>query len=105
MNEVLQLNIKRISERDYVLKDAQNAEDWPENELYSVVIDPEELTVEGTPEGIRWLYDYFEWAEDEFRLEGAQWMADDCRDWADALWEVLPDDPPGRQRAREVRLS
>jgi hypothetical protein len=101
MTKVLHLTFKRNDTRETIISDAQNADDWPDDELHEVVLDPGEITVEGTLKGMRWLYDYLEWAEDAYRLEDAKWDADECRDMADLVWEYLGPDPPERQRPRK----
>jgi hypothetical protein len=101
MTEVLQVTIPRKHYRKYVLDDAQNANDWPEDELHEVIVGPGELTIEGTPEAIRWLYDYMNWAADAFRLEGGEEYAKACEAIGRHLWEAISDDPPSRQRPKK----
>lgn len=103
MTDILTVTVENRMFRGDILKDAQNADDWPVNELHSVVLDPNKLTVEGTPEGIRWLYDWLTWADKSWRLEGQQWMAEDCNFLAEAMWKAIGEDPPERQRPREIR--
>jgi len=98
---VLHITFKRDPTRESVIHDAQNADDWPENSLHEVVVDPGEITVEGTPEGIRWLYDWLHWAKRAHRLEEAKMEADTCERMAEIIWEAVDGDLPDRQRTRK----
>ena len=100
---VLHITFKRNPIRKGVLRDAQNADDFPEGELHEVVVDPDEITVEGTPEGIRWLYDWLHWAKRSHRQEESIQHARVCEEMADGvIWEAVDGDLPDRQRARRM---
>lgn len=102
MTEPIQIDVNE-DYAEYVLDDAQDADEWPADELHLVTLDPGKTTIDATPTGIRWLYDYMEWAEDAYRLEGGEVYARACRTLADRLWEALPEDPPDKQYSRRVR--
>lgn len=102
MTTVLHLTFKRDQLRADIIADAQNDDGWEDGDLYEVVVDPDEITVEGTPEGIRWLYDWLEWVEDEHRMEGAYGYADVSSEMAETVWDVISPDPPERQRPRRI---
>jgi len=53
-----------VEPREFLRQLEAQADEWPDDELHLVTLDPGTPTVEGTPRGIRWLYDYMEWAED-----------------------------------------
>ena len=81
--------------------DAKNAADYPSDELHEVVLHPDKITVEGTPTGLRWLYDYLHYLKRAWRLEGEQTDADVAQSMAEVLYERL-DEMPDRQRPKEV---
>lgn len=99
---VHQVTFERDSITEQHMRDAQRADDWPGGELHEVVVDPSEITVEGTPEGIRWLYDYFGYLVRAWRQEGEQWDAGVAEEMADTLWEAVDGDFPERQRNRRI---
>ena len=72
MTQIYQIGFDRTTYTEQHIRDAQNADDWPEDELQTVEVEPDEITVEGTPEGMRWLYDYFHHLKRAWRLEGEQ---------------------------------
>lgn len=101
MTTVHQLTFERDSITEQHIRDAQNADDWPDGELHEVTLDPGEMTVEGTPEGVRWLYDYLRYLVDAWRQEGEQWDADVAEEMAEQVWESV-DDLPDQQRNRRI---
>jgi len=108
VSDIIQIGIGDLDDHqqyyaEYVLCDAEQADEWPDDELHLVTLDPGAPTVEGTPRGIRWLYDYMEWAEDAYKLEDGRAYARGCRAVADKAWSELPEDPPGRQYSKRVR--
>jgi len=46
---VEQVCFERTSWTEQHIRDAKNADDCPSDELHEVVLDPDEITVEGTP--------------------------------------------------------
>lgn len=96
------ITFKRGDIRENIMRDAKNADDWPAGRIHEVVVDPGEITVEGTPEGIRWLYDWLHWAKRAHRLEDARWEADECEAMAEIIWEAVDGDLPQRQRNRRI---
>lgn len=101
--EIHQITFDRDSLTEQHIRDAQNADDFPVEVLHEVVLDPTEITVEGTPEGIRWLYDYLHYLKREWRAEGEQWDADAAEDMAKSVWEQTDGELPDQQRNRRVR--
>jgi len=100
--EVLHITYKRDPIRHSIIQDAQNADDFPEGDLHEVVIDPDEITVEGTPEGIRWLYVWLHWAKRAHRQEELIQHAQVCEEMAEIIWEAVDGDLSDRQRARRM---
>lgn len=100
MTRVHHITFKRGDIKESVIEDAQRADDWPDSKLHGVVVHPDEITVEGTPDGIRWLFDWFNWAADAHRAEGGQWHGDVCESMANTIWEAVDGDLPDRQRPR-----
>lgn len=98
---VLQLTFERDSIREQHIRDAKNADDWPDDELHEVVLHPDEITIEGTLTGIRWLYDYLEHLKRAWRAEGEQWDADVAEEMATVLYDSV-DDLPERQRQKSI---
>jgi hypothetical protein len=99
---VEQVCFERTSWTEQHIRDAKNADDCPSDELHEVVLDPDEITVEGTPAGLRWLYDYLHYLKRAWRLEGEQTDADVAQSMAEVLYgsaDGLADD---RQRPKEV---
>jgi len=84
-----QLTIDRIGRYERIITDAQNADDWPTDGLHEVVLDPDEITIEGTPEGIRWLYDWLHWAKRAYRQEEALFDAGECQSLARAIYDAV----------------
>ena len=95
---IFHVSFKHGRIRETILDDAQRADEYPEDDVHHVKIEPGEITVEGTPEGIRWLYDYLEWAEDAWLLDREQYYADECRAMADIIWEAVDGDLPSPTR-------
>lgn len=100
--EIGQITFERDPMTSQHIRDAQNAEDWPEDELHVVVLNPDEITVEGTPVGLRWLYDYLWFLVRSWRAEGEQWDADVAEEMAESLWNQTGGDLPDQQRNRRV---
>lgn len=82
------------------IRDANSAEDKPDD--LSLTVEDAEITAEGSPETIRWLYDYLHWLKRAWRQEGEQWDADTAEEMAETLYEQVGDDLPDRQRSKEV---
>jgi len=101
MTEIYQINFDRTPMTEQHMRDAQNADDWPEGELHTVKIEPDKITVEGTPEGIRWVYDYLHYLKRAWRLEGEQTDADKAEEMAKTIWELTDGELPERQRPRQ----
>jgi len=99
---VYHITWKRESEKLRHIKDAQNADDWPEDQLHEVLLDHDEITVEGTPKGVRWLYDWLHWAKRSYRAEGLQHDADVAESMAETIWEGTDGDLVDRQRKRRM---
>jgi len=102
MTEVLQVTFNRHPLSEQHVRDTKNAQDFPADELHEVVVDPGEITVEGTPAGMRWFYDFMDHLVRAWRLEGEQWDADHAEDMADRVWEQFGDRLPDQQRAKKV---
>jgi len=100
MTVIHHITFKREVLRKQHIRDAQNADDWPEDELHEVLVDPDEITVEGTPEGIRWLYDMLHQLKRDWRQEGEQWDADVAEDMAETIWTAVDGELPDQQRPR-----
>jgi len=96
------ITFKRDSIRQQHITDAQNAEDWPAGEIHEVVVHPDEITIEGTPNGIRWLYDFLHHLKRAWRAEGEQWCADIAEDMARKIWDLTDGDLPDRQRTKQM---
>jgi hypothetical protein len=45
-SEVWHITFKRELLREQHIRDAQRVDDWPDNELHEVVVDPDEITVD-----------------------------------------------------------
>lgn len=101
---IIQVNIPKEGEREYWINDAMRADAWDKYDIHNVTLDPAEITIEGTPKAIRWLYDWMESAAKHWRLQGEVWEARCHKDMAEILWNALPEDPPERQKNREVEL-
>lgn len=99
---VLHITFKHEPIREQHIRDAQNATDWPGDELHEVVVNPDEITVEGTPTGIRWLYDFLDYLVRAWRQEGEQWDADVAEEMANTVWDAVDGDLPDQQRPRRV---
>lgn len=102
MTVIHHITFKREVLREQHIRDAQNADDWPEDELHEVLLDPDEITVEGTPEGIRWLYDILHQFKRDWRQEGEQWDADVAEDMAETIWTAVDGELPDQQRPRRL---
>jgi hypothetical protein len=99
---VQQIEFERTPWTEQHITDAKNADDWPGDELHEVVIDPDEITLEGTPEGFRWLYDYLHYLKRAWRMEGEQTDADVAESMAEVLYELVDDLPDERARPKQV---
>lgn len=102
MTSVRHITWKRDPMKYRRIQDAQNTDDWPDNHLHEVTVDPGEITVEGTPQGIRWLYDWLHWSKRAWRAEGEQYEADVSERMAETIWEAVDGDLPERQRNRRM---
>jgi hypothetical protein len=101
MTQIYQIGFDRTTYTEQHIRDAQNADDWPEDELQTVEVEPDEITVEGTPEGMRWLYDYFHHLKRAWRLEGEQTDAGVAEGMAKAIWRFTDGELPDQQRPRK----
>jgi len=101
-SEVLQVDFEQDPIYKQHLRDAKNAEDFPEDGFHSVVLEPGELTVEATPEAMRWFYDYLQHLIRAWRLEGEQWDARAASEMASKVWHEHGDHLPDQQRARQI---
>lgn len=101
-SNVLHITFKREPIREQHIRDAQRVDDWPGEELHEVVVDPDEITVEGTPEGIRWLYDMLHQLARDWKQEGEQWDADVAEEMARTVWDAVDGDLPDQQRTRRL---
>jgi len=102
MTEVLQHTFERDSLVEQHIRDAQRCNDWPGDELHEVVLDPDDITLEGTPEGFRWLYDYLHYLKRAWRMDGEQTDADVAESMAEVLYEFVDDMPDERARPKQV---
>lgn len=100
--EVLQVDFEQDPFYKQHLRDATNADDYPEDEMHKVVLEPGEMTVEATPEAMRWFYDYLQYLVRAWRLEGEQWDAEAASEMASKVWHEHGDDLPDQQRPRKV---
>lgn len=102
MTDIHQIGFERSPCTEQHIRDAQNADDWPNDELQTVDIEPDEITVEGTPKGIRWLYDFLHYLKRAWRLEGEQTDADVAESMAKTIWDLVDGDLPKQQRPRKI---
>lgn len=100
---IIQVNVENKPTYSHRIRDAKNYSEWDDYDIHTVILDPAEITIEGTPEAIRWLYDLMEEMKKEWRLEGEPANANMCQDIAEVLWDALGEDPPDRQRTRRLR--
>jgi hypothetical protein len=100
--EIQALSFERTPWTEQHIRDAKNADDWPEDELQEVTLEPDEITLEGTPEGFRWLYDYLHYLKRAWRMDGEQTDADVAEKMAEVLYEFVADMPDERQRPKQV---
>jgi len=104
MNQnIIQVNIERTEPRENRIRDAKNYDGWDDHDLHTVVLDPAEITIEGTPKAIRWLHDLMSEMMKDWRIEGEQWNADVCEYLAGVLWDEIGENPPRRQRTKRLR--
>jgi len=68
---IIQVDIEHVPEYGHRIRDAKNYDEWDEYDIHTVVLDPTEITIEGTPEAIRWLYDLMEEMQKDWRLEAS----------------------------------
>jgi len=104
MTEIQQLTFDRDSLTEQHIRDAQNAEDWPKDDLQRVTIQPKEITIEGTPTGLRWLYDYLNYLKRAWRSDGEQFDADAAEEMAEQVWNETNGELPDRKRPRKQLL-
>jgi len=101
MTEIYQIRFDRTPWTEQHMRDAQNAEDWPEDTLQKVTIEPDTIVVEGTPEGMRWLYDLLHHLKRAWRIEGEQTDADKAEAMAQKVWNETDGELPDQQRPRK----
>ena len=99
---VIQLEFERTPLTEQHVRDAKHADDWPDGELHEVVLDPDEITIEGTPDGIRWFYDFLHHLKRAWRQEGEQWSAGAAEEMAEAVYAQVDEFPSERQRPKQV---
>jgi hypothetical protein len=82
------------------IRDANRADDCPDD--LSLEVDDGTVTAEGSPETIRWLYDYLHYLKRAWRQEGEQWDADVAEEMAESLHDQVDGDLPERQRVKKA---
>jgi hypothetical protein len=102
MTDIQQISFERTPWTVQHIRDAKNADDWPGDELHEVTIDPDDITLEGTPQGFRWLYDYLHYLKRAWRMDGEQTDAEVAEKMAEVLYDFVDDMPDERQRPKQV---
>lgn len=82
------------------IRDVNRAEDLPDD--LELDVGDGQVTATGSPETIRWLYDYLHYLKRAWRAEGEQWDADIAEEMAESLYEQVDGDLPDRQRSKQA---
>ncbi len=100
-DDIIQIDYPRDNWVKQHWQDAKSAEDFPDGDLHAVSMSPVMMTVEGTPEAIRWLYDYLHHLKRAWRQEGEQWDAKTAEQMAERIYDNV-DELPERQRSKQM---